>query len=84
MNQDQRAHIIQEVARFTRPPRLEPHEFTTRQYAQLNNLTHAVAARQLANACDNGLLTRRQVIHNGKRAWAYRVAQHDAEENSND
>ena len=78
MTQDyDRIKILDEVTRFTQPPRLEPGDFTIRMYAERNDITYGIAARQLAQAHRDGKLTRRRVVHDGKQKWAYRLPDPD-------
>jgi hypothetical protein len=74
-----RLKILEEVAKFTQPPRLEPDDFTVRMYAEENDITYAIAARQLAKAHRAGKLTRRRVVHDGKQKWAYRLNKNQGE-----
>jgi len=83
MNKARRQQIIEEVSRFARPPQLQADEFTIRQYAEKNDLTNNTATTDLENALRAGLVTRRMVTHNGKRKWAYRIAQTDEEPQEN-
>jgi len=82
MNEQQRRQIIQEVARFARPPQLQPDEFTIRQYAERNEITTTTANTDLQNALRAGLVKRRMVTHNGKRKWAYRIADNEEDEDT--
>jgi len=75
MNDEIRQQIIEEVTRFTTPPRLEEHEFTASQYADENGLHIDTARNQLNQQVKEGKLETRWVMHASHRQRAYRLAE---------
>jgi hypothetical protein len=75
MNEQLRRQIMEEVAEFATPPRLEEDEFTVTQYAEENNVPPNTVRRQLDKAVDDGRLDSRWVIHNGARCKAYSLVE---------
>ena len=80
MIDERRERILAEIAQFTQPPVLQEDEFTVAHFAEYSELPYATAGRYLVNLLREGAVTRREVVHDGKRKWAYRKA--DREDNA--
>lgn len=79
LTQTERDRIIAEVSKYTGRPRLEPDEFTTAQYAERQGLTSKEARTFLNLQVEDGVLTKRIVVHNSHRCYAYRLAEPEPE-----
>jgi len=63
--------ILDEIAELSQPPRLADGEFTTAMFAEHANLSTRIAAGRLEGLRNAGQLTRRRILHAGRRCWAY-------------
>jgi hypothetical protein len=82
VNPAKRHQIIQEISKYTRPPALQDDEFTIKQYAEHHGITYSAASSDLAHALNDGLVTRREVKHDGHRRWAYKPVLPDPHPNN--
>lgn len=74
MNEIDLTRILDEIAELSQPPRLATSEFTHAMFAEHTGLSKDVAARRLERLHFAQQVTRRQVLHAGRRCWAYRRA----------
>lgn len=70
-SQPKRATILQEIARFSRAPRLQEYEITIKMHAQHNHTSYSQAVTDLHRSWLKGTTARRKVKHNGTWKWAY-------------
>jgi hypothetical protein len=54
-------------------PPIEPDEFTERMYSDKYHIPPQSVGRQLQDAIRAGKLSRRWVLHDGRRCWGYRL-----------
>jgi hypothetical protein len=70
---DKRA-ILEEIQQYCNPPGLADDEVTVKELADFDDeLTPRQAAYRLDRAVRDGVMTRREVQHDGHRCWAYKV-----------
>ena len=63
--------IIEEIEEFCDAPSLAEDEVTARQYADSRGITVRKAQYRLEKSLRDGFLTRRMVLHDAHRTWAY-------------
>lgn len=67
-----KGRILREIASILAPPTKTEDEFTALDFADETGLTKKKAYSILMKAADNGLLSRRKVVENRNKPWAFK------------
>ena len=64
--------VLAEIVSILAPPRVEDDEFTVTDFAEEAGLTRRKAYNVLMAAASDGLLSKRKVVENRNRTWAFK------------